>query len=94
MFVAGRSEVTASPQADPRAYMPQQYASPSIASGVRADDRGGHSYEPTQSKGKEREREQSIISTDRAPRTDFDSNALDFVKVCSNSHLGQGVAEG
>jgi hypothetical protein len=81
MFATGRSEVTASPQADPRAYMSQQYT-PSIASAVRTDGRPGQSHEGTQSKGKEREREQSVISTDRATRTDFDTPALDFAKVC------------
>lgn len=80
MFVAGRSELTASPQADPRSYGSVQYSSPPV--NVRMDDRSGHSQELSPS-SRARTRERETTGSDRPTRTDFDSTrqSVDYSKV-------------
>lgn len=77
-FSAGRSDLTASPQADPRSYAAQQYPPTSVA--TRQDDRSTHAHRISpKAKGKARERDPP--APDRSPPTDLNPASLDFTKV-------------
>lgn len=77
VFVAGRSDLSASPQADPRAYMTQQYSSAPVNS--RSDPQS-HTSSPLH---KSKTRDRDAPTTDSGPRSDILDPALDFTKVKS-----------
>ena len=76
MFVAGRSDVSASPQVDQRSYVQPQYSSPG---NIHPEERSSLGELSPSSKGKTRD--QNIGRPYRSPSSSFGSTARDYNKV-------------
>ncbi|KAH8116311.1 hypothetical protein DFH11DRAFT_1687940 [Phellopilus nigrolimitatus] len=87
VFVTHRSDPTASPQTDPRAYVSPQYSTTSA--GVHPTERNSSEFSPS-SKGKARERESA--QSERSPSSSFSPASADFPKARQPNVSGEALS--